>query len=172
VVAISHDRAFLRKMDRFLMVLHDGAVISLPSYDSASEALVSPTSSVSVVEYSVNVTALCGGGEPPPFAGGSPELKKSAPPLPVQPAADANAAAKTQRQSRFIERLAVTSRLRHARPGRTVPNSLASGPNRPIGEEFRADSNHRAQEAGCRVVTQCSLRIARVPVCEALSMRL
>jgi ATPase subunit of ABC transporter with duplicated ATPase domains len=42
VVAISHDRAFLRKMDRFLMVLHDGAVISLPSYDSASEALVSP----------------------------------------------------------------------------------------------------------------------------------
>jgi ATPase subunit of ABC transporter with duplicated ATPase domains len=42
VVAISHDRAFLRKMDRFLMVLHDGAVISLPSYESASEALVDP----------------------------------------------------------------------------------------------------------------------------------
>jgi ATPase subunit of ABC transporter with duplicated ATPase domains len=42
VVAISHDRAFLRKMDRFLMVLHDGAVIALPSYDSASEALVDP----------------------------------------------------------------------------------------------------------------------------------
>ncbi len=42
VVAISHDRAFLRKMDRFLMVLHDGAVISLPSYDSASEALIDP----------------------------------------------------------------------------------------------------------------------------------
>ncbi len=42
VVAISHDRAFLRKMDRFLMVLHDGAVVSLPSYDSASEALLDP----------------------------------------------------------------------------------------------------------------------------------
>jgi ATPase subunit of ABC transporter with duplicated ATPase domains len=42
VVAISHDRTFLRKMDRFLMVLHEGAVISLPSYDSASAALVDP----------------------------------------------------------------------------------------------------------------------------------
>jgi hypothetical protein len=29
-------------MDRFLMVLHDGAVISLPSYDSAAVALVDP----------------------------------------------------------------------------------------------------------------------------------
>jgi ATPase subunit of ABC transporter with duplicated ATPase domains len=42
VVVISHDRAFLRKMDRYLMVLRDGAVIALPSYDSASEALVDP----------------------------------------------------------------------------------------------------------------------------------
>jgi ATPase subunit of ABC transporter with duplicated ATPase domains len=42
VVAISHDRAFLRKMHRFLMVLHDGDVISLPSYDSAAKALVAP----------------------------------------------------------------------------------------------------------------------------------
>jgi ATPase subunit of ABC transporter with duplicated ATPase domains len=42
VVAVSHDRAFLRTMDRFLMVLHDGAVLSLPSYDSALEALVDP----------------------------------------------------------------------------------------------------------------------------------
>ena len=30
VVAVSHDRAFLRAMDRFLMVLHDGSVLALP----------------------------------------------------------------------------------------------------------------------------------------------
>ncbi len=42
VVAVSHDRAFLHTMDRFLMVLHDGAVLSLPSYDSAFQALVDP----------------------------------------------------------------------------------------------------------------------------------
>jgi ATPase subunit of ABC transporter with duplicated ATPase domains len=43
VVAVSHDRAFLRTMDRFLMVLHDGVVLSLPAYDSALEALLNPT---------------------------------------------------------------------------------------------------------------------------------
>jgi ATPase subunit of ABC transporter with duplicated ATPase domains len=42
VVAVSHDRAFLRTMDRFLMVLRDGTVLALPSYDSALEALVQP----------------------------------------------------------------------------------------------------------------------------------
>ena len=42
VVAVSHDRAFLRRLDRFLMVLHDGGVLSFPSYDSALEALVDP----------------------------------------------------------------------------------------------------------------------------------
>jgi ATPase subunit of ABC transporter with duplicated ATPase domains len=42
VVAVSHDRAFLRTMDRFLMVLHPGTVLSLPSYDSALEALTDP----------------------------------------------------------------------------------------------------------------------------------
>jgi ATPase subunit of ABC transporter with duplicated ATPase domains len=42
VVAVSHDRAFLRTVDRFLMVLHDGAVLSLPSYDTALEALIDP----------------------------------------------------------------------------------------------------------------------------------
>ncbi|MDQ6818476.1 MAG: ATP-binding cassette domain-containing protein, partial [Actinomycetota bacterium] len=44
VLAVSHDRAFLRKMDRFLMILHDGAVLSLPSYESALEALLNPAS--------------------------------------------------------------------------------------------------------------------------------
>jgi ATPase subunit of ABC transporter with duplicated ATPase domains len=42
VVAVSHDRAFLRTMDRFLMVLHDGTVLSLPAYESALEALIDP----------------------------------------------------------------------------------------------------------------------------------
>ncbi len=42
VVAISHDRAFLRTLDRYLMVLHDGAVLAIPSYEAALEALVSP----------------------------------------------------------------------------------------------------------------------------------
>ena len=41
VVAVSHDRAFLRRLDRFLMVLHDGTVLALPEYDSALEALLS-----------------------------------------------------------------------------------------------------------------------------------
>jgi ABC-type sulfate/molybdate transport systems ATPase subunit len=42
LVAVSHDRAFLRRMDRFLMVLHDGTVLALPDYDSASQALLDP----------------------------------------------------------------------------------------------------------------------------------
>jgi ATPase subunit of ABC transporter with duplicated ATPase domains len=42
VVAVSHDRAFLRTLDRFLMVLHDGSVLSLPSCDAALEALLDP----------------------------------------------------------------------------------------------------------------------------------
>jgi ATPase subunit of ABC transporter with duplicated ATPase domains len=42
VVAVSHDRAFLRKLDRFLMVLHDGVVLSFPSYESALEGLLDP----------------------------------------------------------------------------------------------------------------------------------
>jgi ATPase subunit of ABC transporter with duplicated ATPase domains len=42
VLAVSHDRAFLQKMDRYLMVLHDGAVLALPSYDAALEAILDP----------------------------------------------------------------------------------------------------------------------------------
>jgi ATPase subunit of ABC transporter with duplicated ATPase domains len=42
VLAVSHDRAFLRTMDRYLMVLHDGGVLSLPSYESALEAILDP----------------------------------------------------------------------------------------------------------------------------------
>jgi ATPase subunit of ABC transporter with duplicated ATPase domains len=39
VVAVSHDRAFLRRLDRFLMVLHDGSVVAYPDPDRALEAL-------------------------------------------------------------------------------------------------------------------------------------
>src|SRR4051794_11181798 len=40
VVAVSHDRAFLRRMDRFLMVLHDGSVVPYLDFDRMMEALV------------------------------------------------------------------------------------------------------------------------------------
>jgi ATPase subunit of ABC transporter with duplicated ATPase domains len=42
VVAVSHDRAFLRRMDRFLMVLHDGGVLALPDHETALSALAAP----------------------------------------------------------------------------------------------------------------------------------
>src|SRR3954466_9252657 len=42
VVAVSHDRAFLRRLDRFLMVLHDGSVLALPTYEAALAALLAP----------------------------------------------------------------------------------------------------------------------------------
>ena len=42
VVAVSHDRAFLRRLDRFLHVGHDGTVSALPDYRQAHEALTAP----------------------------------------------------------------------------------------------------------------------------------
>jgi ATPase subunit of ABC transporter with duplicated ATPase domains len=42
VVAVSHDRAFLRRLDRFLLLAHDGAVYALPDTESALEALARP----------------------------------------------------------------------------------------------------------------------------------
>ena len=42
VVAVSHDRAFLRRLDRFFLLAHDGAVFSLPDSGSALEALAAP----------------------------------------------------------------------------------------------------------------------------------
>src|SRR3954451_174226 len=41
VVAVSLDRAFLRLMDRFLMVLHDGSVVPYLGFDQMMDALVS-----------------------------------------------------------------------------------------------------------------------------------
>ena len=40
VVAVSHDRAFLKRLDRFLLVDHDGDVVPLPDYDRALDALL------------------------------------------------------------------------------------------------------------------------------------
>ena len=48
VVTVSHDRAFLRTIDRFLMVLHDGTMLSLPTYGTALEALVDPARATDV----------------------------------------------------------------------------------------------------------------------------
>jgi ATPase subunit of ABC transporter with duplicated ATPase domains len=48
VVAVSHDRTFLRTMDRYLMVLHDGSVLAYPSYESALEGLIDPVNAPDV----------------------------------------------------------------------------------------------------------------------------
>ncbi len=48
VVAVSHDRAFLRRLDRFLMVLHDGTVLGLPDVDTALAALHEPDDARSI----------------------------------------------------------------------------------------------------------------------------
>jgi ATPase subunit of ABC transporter with duplicated ATPase domains len=48
VVAVSHDRAFLRTLDRYLMVLHDGSVLSYPSYDAALAGLLDPARAAEV----------------------------------------------------------------------------------------------------------------------------
>jgi ATPase subunit of ABC transporter with duplicated ATPase domains len=48
VVAVSHDRAFLRALDRYLMVLGDGSVLALPDYDSALQALLDPARAAEV----------------------------------------------------------------------------------------------------------------------------
>jgi ATPase subunit of ABC transporter with duplicated ATPase domains len=48
VVAVSHDRTFLRTMDRYLMVLHDGSVLAYPSYDAALEGLLDPARAADV----------------------------------------------------------------------------------------------------------------------------
>ena len=42
VVVASHDRAFLRSLDRFLLLAHDGSVYAIPDSDIAVEALGNP----------------------------------------------------------------------------------------------------------------------------------
>jgi ATPase subunit of ABC transporter with duplicated ATPase domains len=48
VVAVSHDRAFLSTLDRFLMILHDGSVLAFPAYEPALQALVDPVRAADV----------------------------------------------------------------------------------------------------------------------------
>ncbi len=42
VIAVSHDRAFLRTLDRFLLLAHDGSVYSIPNSEIAIAALSDP----------------------------------------------------------------------------------------------------------------------------------
>ena len=42
VVAVSHDRSFLEKLDRFVMITDDGEVFSLPDFDVAMAGLAAP----------------------------------------------------------------------------------------------------------------------------------
>jgi ATPase subunit of ABC transporter with duplicated ATPase domains len=42
VIAVSHDRAFLTQLDRFLMITDDGEVFALPDYELAMRALAEP----------------------------------------------------------------------------------------------------------------------------------
>jgi ATPase subunit of ABC transporter with duplicated ATPase domains len=42
VVAVSHDRAFLARMTRYLLIADDGSVFALPDWDVAMEALSRP----------------------------------------------------------------------------------------------------------------------------------
>ena len=42
VIAVSHDRAFLAQLDRFIMITDDGEVFALPDYDLAMRALAVP----------------------------------------------------------------------------------------------------------------------------------
>jgi ATPase subunit of ABC transporter with duplicated ATPase domains len=57
VVAVSHDRAFLRRLDRFLMVLHDGTVLGLPDPGTALEALVAGGDAAARVRLAKPLTA-------------------------------------------------------------------------------------------------------------------
>ena len=41
-IAVSHDRTFLRQLDRFLMITDDGDVFALPDYELAMSALAAP----------------------------------------------------------------------------------------------------------------------------------
>jgi ATPase subunit of ABC transporter with duplicated ATPase domains len=42
VLAVSHDRAFLRRLDRFLLLARDGSVYAIPEADTALEVLAAP----------------------------------------------------------------------------------------------------------------------------------
>jgi ATPase subunit of ABC transporter with duplicated ATPase domains len=48
VVTVSHDRAFLRRCDRFLLLGRDGSMLALPTYEAALEALTDPAGAADV----------------------------------------------------------------------------------------------------------------------------
>ena len=48
IVAVSHDRHFLAKFDRFIMITDDGEVFELPDYEVAMTALASPSDTARV----------------------------------------------------------------------------------------------------------------------------
>jgi ATPase subunit of ABC transporter with duplicated ATPase domains len=48
VVTVSHDRAFLRRCDRFLLLDRDDAMLALPTYEAALEALTDPAGAAEV----------------------------------------------------------------------------------------------------------------------------
>ena len=48
VIAVSHDRTFLAKLDRFVMINDDGDVYSLPDYEVAMAALSQPATVKSI----------------------------------------------------------------------------------------------------------------------------
>ena len=48
VLAVSHDRTFLARLDRFVMINDDGSVYSLPDYTTAMAALSDPANVASV----------------------------------------------------------------------------------------------------------------------------
>jgi ATPase subunit of ABC transporter with duplicated ATPase domains len=48
VVTVSHDRAFLRRCDRFLLLGRDGTMLALPTYEAALEALTDPAGAADV----------------------------------------------------------------------------------------------------------------------------
>jgi ATPase subunit of ABC transporter with duplicated ATPase domains len=43
VIAVSHDRAFLAQLDRFVMINDDGEVFAIPDYELAMQALAEPS---------------------------------------------------------------------------------------------------------------------------------
>jgi ATPase subunit of ABC transporter with duplicated ATPase domains len=48
VLTVSHDRAFLRRCDRFLLLDRDGTMLALPTYEAALAALTEPELASSV----------------------------------------------------------------------------------------------------------------------------
>ncbi len=55
VIAVSHDRTFLARLDRFVMINDDGEVYSLPDYEVAMAALSNPAK-VSSIKFAKKLT--------------------------------------------------------------------------------------------------------------------